>query len=222
MACEVASSDDDSHVSDGKSSGSGSEVVGKAEYGASSASLASLKISGAKAQLPVVNASVFLFQQSFQADASKSPMSYQPKVHTDSAGNFRIKEVRKGQWMIEINDGKGQSTANAFQVSGTGSRINLRTLIVNPSASLKYHIRTGLPKNTELKYSIYVLGTRFSLTGSSQKLSSQMDDLPAEVPLSIKFKLSEPYSWSKTFSVIQFPPGQVLHLDIDIPSLPGP
>lgn len=217
LSCDTsvtAQSDDDT--------GSGSEVVGRAEYSETAAmengEAGLAKPARIQLALPVINAAVYLFPESFQADVDKDPAAYVPKVRTDSNGRFSIKNVLKGVWVLEVNNGNGASAGRRFTVTGGGEQVDLGTLKLGKPASLTYKIKTDLPGSAKIRYSLFVLGTRVCAKGTEDNLTARLDGIPAGPSHSIQFKLDFPFAWSKTFRNIRLTPEEVFNLEINLPS----
>jgi len=206
-----------SGTSEAESGGSGSEIVGNARY-AEGDTTGSNKhsIFFDAVGLPVINGKIFVFPGSFQADTTMNPSSYIPKTYTDLDGHFAIPLVMPGTWILETNDGKGKAICTRFAVSGDGTKIDLGTLIVAKTSTLRYSIKTDLPANVEVIYYIFIMGTRLYAKGDNNQLSMELSDIPTGIAYDIKVQVVKPYPASKTFHNISFQPGVVLDMVFDL------
>jgi hypothetical protein len=199
--------------------GSGSEVVGKAEYSDTAVAMArpSARSAGQQIPVPVIKGGVFVLRENFQADVLKRPESYVPDVYTDSSGRFFIASVNPGTYILEVDDYQGKAVAVRFRVDGSGDPIDLGTLLADESATLRYHITTDIPNNVTLNYAVYVLGSRVSTSGDNNKLIFNLGGIAYGPSYSVKIQVNQPVSWSRTFTGISFQPGQILDLEITLP-----
>lgn len=176
--------------------GSGSEIIGKTVY--------KNRVGDQKSSNPVINGEIFLFKSDFEPNYKEV---YKPIVFTDDKGNFIIEDIEEpGEYIIEVNDGNGQSLAMRFQYDG--KKTDLGTLEIEESASLIFKIIPKL-KRDFFEYQLMLKGTRICFGGSD--LSETLNDIPTGVSYSIKGEILKPknLSFSKTWDDITFEAGEL-------------
>ncbi len=209
FGCELEST----AASEEQDTGSGSEVVGVVKDDGNQQSALIKK--GADILVPVVAGNIYLYKENFEATPNQH---YAPNVTTDANGRFRIFPVYNGTYILEANNGKGESIAKKIIVNGQPS-VDAGSFLVQLSSSLKYTIKTGLNTDANFKYSIHLLGTRIASEGTGKKLSFQLGGIPSGTLITARIKVQEPFEWSETFSRLNFRPGSIVNLDIEVPEI---
>lgn len=184
------------------SSGSGSEIVGDVDSG-------SARIVFNNNRTAVDNAKIYLFKSDYKADGSEDTVTT-----SISDGSFRIDstvtEDNIGLWLLEATTPE-YSLLALCNVKGDGEQIDLGTIKITEKASLSVTIKTDIPTDTEIDYSLYVLGTRIYADGDGDSLVFKVDDIP-----------TGPYGFKHTLMLeVRKPFPTPLILKEDIVLIPG-
>ncbi len=188
-------------------SGSGSEVVGVVQTDEEQ----STRIAS-RGTFPADNAFIFLFKTGYSANGFESPIEF-----TNSDGSFSIKDVEPGEWFLEAFDSSStgnKSRISLVRVSGNGKKIDLDTINIVEPASVRCKIKTDLPVN--LKYSIYLLGTRIYGHGDQDSLNLTLSNIPVGVQHTVQLKVTDPIQWTGEQKVY-VTSGQVIDISFDLP-----
>jgi hypothetical protein len=170
----------------GDDPGSGSEIVGKVEYGDTSADSGMSKAAagGGAAGIPVIGALIYLYPENFAVDPDKPLEEYVPEATTDPDGQFGIADVPVGTWVLEATDGKGKTVSRRVPVPGDGRRIDVGTLVLADPASLRLTLDAAAVPS-DLVFTVYVLGTRAYASGGENGLSVDLAGIPTGVKYAI-------------------------------------
>jgi hypothetical protein len=178
------------------SGGTGSEIVGKADYppgGAPKRLLAQTALG-----LPVVNGRVFAFPQLFIPDTAWATAGAAPRTVTDSGGNFTVTDAPGGWVVVEVNDGKGQGITGVVNVDRDSSVFPIGTLTVEKTGSITLSFHTTLPAG--LRYYASVRGTRLVARGGQSDVSITLSDVPSGAR-TVNLTLYNPWYFTADFPV---------------------
>lgn len=173
--------------------GTGSEIVGKAEYPDSTASHKRFALA-ASAGLPVVLGRVFVYPSSFVPDTSWATVGAPPRVYSDSTGAFHIYDVPHGPVIVEVNDGSGKGAKDTVTIDRDSTLYDIGVLDLVPTGSAKIQAQTSLPGR--VRFYISVMGTRLTVRGNQAGIDVVLSDIPAGADYTVSIRVYEPVSFT--------------------------
>ncbi len=188
--------------------GSGSEIVGVAEYPDSTSEEAK-RLAGA-ASFPVVGAPVFVFPKAAAPDTGWVGAPPSPRVVTARDGSFRVFDIPRGELYLEISDGRGKSRITRVENFVDSQVIDIGVIGLRESGGADLTIKSFLPSTPV--YYIGFKGTRFVLRRSSGDLDLSFDRLPSGEPLTLNIRVVSPVTLSTDLQPFQLSPEEVFTL----------
>jgi hypothetical protein len=192
--------------------GSGSEIVGKAEYPDSGALC---KNSGSlpprALTIPVVLGNVFCYTRSFIPDTSWVSAGALPRTYTDNLGIFHLLDVPRGEVVVEAADGKGMGIVKTINIDKDSSIFDIGTLTVAKTGGISIQAHTQL--TGRIRFYVSVMGTRCIVRGTLKDIDVILDNIPAGIPHTINIRVYEPVPFSKNISNIEVPSGAIRVLE---------
>jgi hypothetical protein len=172
--------------------GTGSEIVGKAEY-PDSTTLQKRFVLGAPAAaaaFPVVRGKVFVYTSSFIPDTSWATTGALPRVYSDSAGAFHVYDVPHGPVIVEVNDGSGRGAKDTITIDRDSTRYDIGVLDLGPTGGAKIQAQTSLPG--KVRFYVSVRGTRLTVRGNQAGVDVMLSDIPAGTDYTVSIRVYEP------------------------------
>ncbi len=182
--------------------GSGSEIVGTAQYEDSSGQtkrLASAQRSARTAGLPVVLGGVFAYPKSFVPDTSAATTPLLPKVYTNSSGGFRVTGVGAGIYVLEVNDGSGKGVAKSVTIPADSTVVDAGTVVVQETGAIQLSVQFSVPGSA--LYYISLKGTRLVARGTSAGIDLTIGDVPSGVEHTVNVRVFSPSSAAGSYDV---------------------
>ena len=171
--------------------GSGSEIVGKAEY-PDSGILCKNSARGSMPvpPIPVVRGPVFCYTRSFIPDTSWVSAGALPRANTDSLGDFHLLDVPRGEVVVEAADGKGMSIIKTININRDSSLFDIGTLTVAKTGGISIRAHTQL--SGRIRFYVSVMGTRCIARGTAADVDITLDNIPTGIPHTINIRVYEP------------------------------
>jgi hypothetical protein len=192
--------------------GSGSEIVGKAEYPDSGALCKSSGSAITRAlPIPVVLGNVFCYTRSFIPDTSWASTGAPPRAYTDSLGFFHLLDVPRGEVVVEANDGSGMGIVKTITIDRDSSLFDIGTLTVAKTGGISIQAHTQLAGR--IRFYVSVMGTRCIVRGTLKDIDVILDNIPAGIPHTINIRVYEPVLFTKNIPNIAVPSGAIKVLD---------
>ncbi len=185
--------------------GSGSEIVGVAQYPDSTNGGAKQRVS--PVPFPVVGAPVFVFPKTSVPDTGWFERPPSPKVVTDEDGSFRVLDIPRGELYLEISDGIGNSRIRKVENFVDSQVIDIGVVDLRESGGANVTIKSLLPSTPV--YYIGVKGTRFILRRSDADLDLRFDRLPSGEPLTLNIRVVSPVRFSTDLQPFRLSPNEV-------------
>ncbi len=186
--------------------GSGSEIVGVAQYPDSTTGGAKRRVF--PVPFPVVGAPVFVFPKTSVPDTGWFGRPPSPKVVTDEDGSFRVLDIPRGELYLEISDGSGKSRVRKVENFVDSQVIDIGVVDLRESGGANLTINSMLPSTPV--YYIGVKGTRFILRRSNADLDLSFDRLPSGEPLTLNIRVVSPVQFSTDLQPFRLSPNEVL------------
>ena len=189
--------------------GTGSEIVGKAEYpdsGAAAKCLAVRKISSL-VKLPVVFGNIFCYPRSFVPDTSWVTSGAFPRTYTDSTGAFRILDAPPGEVVVQVNDGSGFGIAQTIMIDRDSTVYPIGVLTVQKTGAIAIQAHTQLPGR--VRFYVSVRGTQLVVRGSQTDIDITLDRIPSGIPHTINVRVYEPMFLEFDINSVSVPIGGV-------------
>jgi hypothetical protein len=192
--------------------GSGSEIVGKAEY-SDSAMLCknSVREPIHALRLPVIKGPVFCYTRTFVPETSWVSAGALPRAYTDSLGIFHLLDVPRGEVVVEANDGNGMGIVRTITIDKDSSLFNIGNLTVAKTGGISIQAYTRLPGR--IRFYVSVKGTRCIARGTAADVDVTVDKIPTGIPHTINIRVYEPVQIEKDITDIYIPSGAILMLD---------
>jgi hypothetical protein len=192
--------------------GSGSEIVGKAEYPDSGALCKSGGLPLPRAvSIPVIRGMIFCYTRSFVPDTSWVSAGALPRAYTDNLGIFHLLDVPRGEVVVEAADGNGMSIVKTININRDSSLFDIGTLTVAPAGGISIQAHTQL--SGKVRFYVSVEGTHSIARGSAADIDVVLKNIPTGIPHSINIRVYEPIQWGKDISNITVPSGAIRVLE---------
>jgi hypothetical protein len=181
--------------------GTGSEIVGKAEYPESTA----LQKRFVSAVLPVVLGRVFVYTNAFIPDTSWATTGALPRAYSDSTGAFQVYDVPRGPVVVEVNDGSGKGAKDTITVDRDSTRYNIGTLDLGPTGAAKIQAQTSL--TGRVRFYVSIRGTRLTVRGNQAGIDVVLGDIPAGSDYTVSIRVYEPVYLALDIPNVTISPG---------------
>jgi hypothetical protein len=173
------------------SGGTGSEIVGTAVYDSTAmGKCLAVKAFNAGAIFPVISGNVFCYQREYVPDTNWVTSGPLPRVRTDSAGIFHIKDAPSGEVVVEANDGKGNSVVHTVTVDKDSAIYPIGVLTVKKTGAITIQAKTQLPGR--VRFYVSVKGTRLVVRGSQTNVDIKLDNIPCGIQHTVSVRVYEP------------------------------
>jgi hypothetical protein len=198
--CITSSSSDDPQASQG---GTGSEIVGVAEYPDSTGSgrqtkRLAVQDKSSAASVPAALAGVFMYLESFTPGADLLGGGV-PRVYTGDDGSFRITDVPIAALVVEVNDGAGKALARRVTVAAESTTVDAGTFVLVRCGRI--HVSADFDIPGTLEYYVGLKGTRIVAKGSDSALELTLDNVPTGMEYTLFIKVVKPFEKEVTVSV---------------------
>ena len=191
--------------------GSGSEIVGKAEYSDSGALCKSSGSAITRAlPIPVVLGNVFCYTRSFIPDTSWVSGA-PPRAYTDSMGFFHLLDVPRGEVVVEANDGNGMGIVKTITIDRDSSLFDIGTLTVAKTGGISIQAHTQLAGR--IRFYVSVKGTRCIARGTAADVDIMLENIPVGIPDTINIRVYEPVRLELNIPDIEVPSGAIRVLE---------
>jgi hypothetical protein len=192
--------------------GSGSEIVGKAEYADSGALCKSNGSAITRAlPIPVVIGNVFCYTRSFIPDTSWVSKGVSPRAFTDSLGYFHLLDVPRGEVVVEANDGNGMGLVKTITIDRDSSLFDIGTLTVAKTGGISIQAHTQLAGR--IRFYVSVMGTRCIVRGSAADVDIMLGNIPIGITHTINIRVYEPVKLELNIKDIVVPSGAIRALE---------
>jgi hypothetical protein len=183
------------------SGGTGSEIVGKAEYPDTAAVMykdrSNRSLTSGKS-FPLVSGSIFVYPRSFVPDTSWAAVGAIPSAFTDDSGNFRAKDVPRGEVMVEASDGKGKGLVRSIVIDRDSTEYSVGVLPLMQNGAIKIQAHSLVPGR--VRFYVSVRGTRLVARGNQSDVDVTLENVPVGISHTVTIRVFEP-----------------MHLEMDIP-----
>jgi hypothetical protein len=194
------------------SGGTGSEIVGAAVYDSSSmGKIRIAKVTSLAGLLPVISGNVFCYQRLSVPDTNWVQSAAMPRVSTDSAGGFIIKDAPPGEVVVEANDGNGNSIAQIVPYVRDSTIYQIGTLAIKKTGAVVIQAQTQLPGR--VRFYVGVNGTRLIIRGTKTNVDVKLDNIPCGISHTISIRVFEPIKFEKDISNIKVSPSETKILE---------
>jgi hypothetical protein len=188
--------------------GSGSEIVGNAEYGDSGGVS---KNSASALPIPMISGKVFCYTRTFIPDTSWASIGAVPRAYTDSSGIFHLLDVPRGEVVVEANDGKGMGYVKTITIDKDSSVFDIKTLTVQKTGGVSIQAHTQLPGR--IRFYVSIQGTRGIARGTQADVDISLSDISIGIPYTINVRVFEPVKMEFNVPNIVVPAGGIRILD---------
>jgi hypothetical protein len=192
--------------------GSGSEIVGKAEY-PDSGSLYQNSESAITRELPVpvIKGNVFCYTRSFVPDTAWASAGAVSGAYTDSLGFFHLLDVPRGEVVVEAIDGNGMGIVKTITIDRDSSLFEIGTLTVAKTGGISIRAHTQL--SGRIRFYVSVQGTRCIARGTAADVDISLEKIPTGIPHTINIRVYEPVTFERNITDIEVPSGAIRVLE---------
>jgi hypothetical protein len=181
--------------------GSGSEIVGKAEYPDSGSLYKKSGLAIARTiPIPVVLGNVFCYTRSFIPDTTWASNSALPRAYTDSLGIFHLLDVPRGEVVVEASDGNGMGFVKTIPIDRDSSLFDIGTLTVAPTGGVSIQAHTQL--TGRIRFYVSIKGTRCIARGTAADVAITLANIPIGIPHTVNIRVYEPVKLELNFTDI--------------------
>jgi hypothetical protein len=184
------------------SGGTGSEIVGTAEYpdtaaGAHKSRL--LRSLTSKNSFPLVSGSIFVYPRSFVPDTSWAAIVALPSTVTDDSGNFRAKDVPRGEVVVEASDGTGKGLVRSIVVDRDSTIYSVGVMPLEQNGAIKIQAHSLVPG--KVRFYVAVRGTRLIVRGNQSDVDVTLENVPVGISHTVNIRVFEPIYLEMDISV---------------------
>jgi hypothetical protein len=184
------------------SGGTGSEIVGKAEYPDTSAGMYKDRSLGSvtfNTFFPLVSGSIFVYPRSFVPDTSWAAVGAIPSAFTDDSGNFRAKDVPRGEVVVEASDGKGKGLVRSIVIDRDSTEYSVGVLPLMQNGAIKIQAHSLVPGR--VRFYVSVRGTRLVVRGNQSDVDVTLENVPVGISHTVTIRVFEPMHLEMDISV---------------------
>jgi hypothetical protein len=184
------------------SGGTGSEIVGTAEYPDTAARAHKsrlLRSLTSKNSFPLVSGSVFVYPRSFVADTSWATIGAIPSAFTDDSGNFRAKDVPRGEVVVEASDGKGKGLVRSVVIDRDSTVYSVGVMPLEQNGAIRIQAHSLVPG--KVRFYVALRGTRLVVRGNQSDVDVTLENVPVGISHIVTIRVFEPIYLEMDISV---------------------